>query len=161
MHIIRFFQKIINLSIIFIVIYIMAWKLIDAILWHVTLWCINEKQVFQKGTCIIIIPFKKKKTFHMTFVNAIYCSTCIIGTIFPPSILWYWKIGESSFPKISKISRICTRNTKNLQLFLLFKKNHWSLVLHEKMQFLNLRRTLQVLHISGCGVDLKMQEKTI
>jgi len=32
-----------------------------------------------------------------------------------------------------------------------------------KMQFLNFlkKKTLQVLHISGCGVDLKMQEKTI
>lgn len=66
-------------------------------------------------------------------------------------------------PKLAKLVEFILRNTKFCNFFGWSSKIIDHCFFMAKMQFLNFlkKKTLQVLHISGCGVDLKMQEKTI
>jgi hypothetical protein len=84
-----------------------------------------------------------------------------LAQFFPPQFCDIEKLVNLVSPKLAKLVEF-TLETQNFATFFCSSKkiiNPWFFM--KKMQFLNLRKTLQVLHISGCGVDLKMQEKTI
>jgi hypothetical protein len=71
-------------------------------------------------------------------------------------------MGESSFKKkLAKLVEFLHYKHKILQFVFALQKSLIIGSFMKKCNSWNLKKTLQVLHISGCGVDLKMQEKTI